>query len=746
MAFCFIYLLIMIIFALAYSIYFVKFISIYMKKQLLFLLAFFFIQSLIAQNIGIGMQGFLNSYGTKSSNLFSEKYSFRDIDGVKYLSTIIRVNDRFDESYLVKNNCKIGSRIANILTVYIPLDRVVDVLKTKGLEEIETSRKVSGPLLDRAVSDVSADLVWQGFELPSPYSGKDVIIGITDWGFDYTHPMFYDTLLNNYRIIAAWDQFRNQGPSPSGSFYGTVFEGKQALLEAQSDTLNIYKIGYHGTHVAGITSGAGATTNYRGLAYGSELLFTTFLIDEAGVLDAYSWMRGIAHNMGKRLVINGSWGLYNIGLMDGTSLLDQAIDSMSINDNIVFVTSGGNNGDSKFHIKADFSSTDTVSSGITFDFQNPAPNYWGQSITLSGDSTDRFSSRIEFYDGSFDLVYQTPWVNTISNDFLADTLLIFGNDSIIYNAHSVSSTPISNRPIQEWAIRLSNSQIGQYFVIISIKSPSGYVHAWNVACLSTGVGNWGLKFEKYRLKDILGDSYYSVGEPAVCSSAISVAAHSSRPRGTFTAGQRANFSSIGPRIDGAIKPEISAPGVSVISSLNSFSNQEDFSSTSLVEFEGRYYPFGPLSGTSMSGPVVTGIVALMLEANPNLSPSKIKEIIKETARQDENTTSNLPNNKWGWGKVSALDAVKRAVELIGLDNEIENNPTLILYPNPMSDELNILSNHRVKTVEIYDIFGRKLISKDKNIDLIDVSNLSNGVYIISISLDDKVLNYKIIKR
>ncbi len=745
MAFCFIYLLIMIIFALVYDIYLVKFKSMYMKKHLLFLLTFFFIQSLIAQNIGIGMKGFLNGQGTKYSSSFSEKYSYRDFDGVKHISTIIKVNDRFDESFLVNKNCKIGSRIGNILTVYIPFDRVMDVLKAKGLEEIETSRKVSGPLLDRAVSDMSADLVWQGFELPSPYSGKDVIIGITDWGFDYTHPMFYDTLLNNYRVIAAWDQFRNQGPSPSGFLYGTVFEGKQALLAAQCDTSNIYKYGYHGTHVAGIAAGGGAGTIYRGVAYGSELLFATFLIDEAGIIDAYSWMRGVALDRGKRLVVNGSWGLYNIGLMDGTSLLDQVIDSMSVNDNIVFVTSGGNNGNAKFHIKADFNSNDTVTTGIGFDYENPADNYWGQSITLSGDSTDRFSSRLEFYVQGFNLAYQTPWVNTYTNDFILDTLIVIGSDTIVYNVNSVASTPISNRPIQEWEVGLSNSQAGQYYVILSIKSPSGYVHAWNVACLSTGVGNWGLPFMNYRSTDIMGNALYSVGEPAVSTTVISVAAHSSQPRGSSSGGQRASFSSIGPRIDGMIKPEISAPGVNVKSSISSFATQ-DFSLDNLVLFEGREYPFSLLSGTSMSGPMVTGVVALMLEANPNLSSSKIKEIIKETARQDYNTTPNLPNNSWGWGKVSALDCVKRSVELIGLGNEIENNSTLILYPNPMEKELNIISNNRLKQVEIYDIFGRKLLEKNKNIDLIDVSSLRRGVYIVVIHLENKTLNYKVIKR
>jgi subtilisin family serine protease len=62
------------------------------------------------------------------------------------------------------------------------------------------------PELDGAVKDIRADLVHKGEGLPQPYTGKNVIIGIVDWGFDYTHPTFYDTTLSHSRIIAAWDQ------------------------------------------------------------------------------------------------------------------------------------------------------------------------------------------------------------------------------------------------------------------------------------------------------------------------------------------------------------------------------------------------------------------------------------------------------------------------------------------------------------------------------------------------------------
>lgn len=208
--------------------------------------------------------------------------------------------------------------------------------------------------------------------------------------------------------------------------------------------------------------------------------------------------------------------------------------------------------------------------------------------------------------------------------------------------------------------------------------------------------------------------------------------------------EQAGFSSIGPRIDGAIRPEIAAPGVAVISSISSYST-ETYPSIQDVFFNDRTYSFSALSGTSMSSPMVSGIVALMLEANPKLTPMKIKEILKETARMDNYTTSTIPNNSWGWGKVSAHNAVKRAVDLIGLD-EVNDDIRFEIYPNPVKDFISFSSSENINLVEIFDLFGRKQISKKGNTKQLDVSSLKKGMYILSINLDSKVLRYKIIKR
>jgi hypothetical protein len=57
---------------------------------------------------------------------------------------------------------------------------------------VELSQK-NQPTLEKALKDTRADSVQLGIGLPEGYTGKDVCIGVTDWGFDYTSPMFYDS-------------------------------------------------------------------------------------------------------------------------------------------------------------------------------------------------------------------------------------------------------------------------------------------------------------------------------------------------------------------------------------------------------------------------------------------------------------------------------------------------------------------------------------------------------------------------
>ena len=114
---------------------------------------------------------------------------------------------------------------------------------------------------------------------------------------------------------------------------------------------------------------------------------------------------------------------------------------------------------------------------------------------------------------------------------------------------------------------------------------------------------------------------------------VGAASHEGTPRrGYDTLG---GFSSRGPTaIDHAVKPDLVAYGVGIESSSDPNSTlywtYADYLLAGTVRTPDR--PYLSLSGTSMATPVVAGTIALMLEANPTLTPNAVKAILQYTAR------------------------------------------------------------------------------------------------------------------
>ena len=80
----------------------------------------------------------------------------------------------------------------------------LDVLEALPLAQWHLAA-MAAPDLEKARYGTRVDSVQAGLGLPQAYMGEGVLIGVLDWGFDYTHPMFYDSLLNASRVRAVWD-------------------------------------------------------------------------------------------------------------------------------------------------------------------------------------------------------------------------------------------------------------------------------------------------------------------------------------------------------------------------------------------------------------------------------------------------------------------------------------------------------------------------------------------------------------
>jgi serine protease AprX len=150
----------------------------------------------------------------------------------------------------------------------------------------------------------------------------------------------------------------------------------------------------------------------------------------------------------------------------------------------------------------------------------------------------------------------------------------------------------------------------------------------------------------------------TIGSPAAAESVMTVGAvgeWSADPNdptaaGWFTGGIfPAPFSSRGPTKDGRIKPDIMAPGVSIGSAL------ADYTGIYALLYGCNNDCYTAMSGTSMASPFMAGVAALMLQADPSLTPADLAQIVYGTA-QDRSAAAGKDNDT-GHGLLDAYAAL-----------------------------------------------------------------------------------------
>nr|MBS0036939.1 S8 family peptidase [Saprospiraceae bacterium] len=634
---------------------------------------------------------------------------------------------------LQKLGVKNDSRLNDLWTLRVPVRNLEKLVVEPGIRYLEIADPVD-PALGRSTIDSRTDSVNRGLGLSAPYNGEGVIIAVIDWGFDYTHPNFYDSTLTDLRLTRAWDQNKLSGPPPNGYSFGTEYVGKEELLAARQDTLYVFGPMSHGTHVAGIAGGSGAGTPHKGAAPEAELIFISLRRDAPSLIDAFTYITDYAASVEKPYVVNMSFGSH-LGPHDGSSLKNYGIDMLH-GPGRVFVGSAGNNGNSPFHLDIDFAQhpDDTVFTEVGFgNFQDQ----FGQTLSMWGSALSSFGAGLLLVDQANSIVYESPLILSESGSYFNEVMDVDGNELHIIS-EAVAQFYLNDKP----NVRIEVRNTTPYRVILKVFSQDSHLHIWNNVRMNSRYTNWGQPLSDTYPGALAGDIFYGLGEPAgVGKNVITVGSYQRVAYNIFgnpSGGQQSNFTSSGPTVDGRVKPDISSTGQGVISSVNSFDpTQSGFLAS--VEHEGKEYGFRGFSGTSMSGPMVAGIVALMLEAHPTLSATQAKQIIIETARLDEHTGEIGPEGhlRWGYGKANALAAVLAVQALTDVTDRVVDNDLLKVYPNPVSGELFVEASYKDQYIEkltLIDLSGRSVKSLNLPSGTVksqmDLSDVVPGLYLL----------------
>ena len=696
-----------------------------MKRIIFSLLTICILGSAMAQSAKCGID-------TKA--LMREELS----SGATTLDFLAKMAPGYNRDILEKAGIAIGAEAGQIVTLRVPVESLPLLESNREVLQYSISHRIAQPTMNRTRTDTRTNKVeaGNGVSNGTGYDGTGVYIGITDWGFDYTHPN-YNYGAGNRRIARAWDHFRLAGPAPEGFTRGTEIVGYQNLRSARSDTSNIYGYGTHGTHVAGICAGKGAGTEhkFRGQAPGARLLLCTFGLGEAEWMEGVQWMKNVAEDSSRRLVVNSSWGMYSFSCLDGMSLLSQAINNWA-DEGVVFVTSAGNNGDPAFHISRDFAADpDTLKTVATY--YTYAEDAIGQCLIMWGEVGHDFSAAasMKANDGT---VWSSGFFNTANGDTILYDTLHCDSVDVPYRILMERVNPFDHRPHIQIDMHHGQGMQMQLF----IAATSGTVHAWNVADKTNHAGNEGASFIVGDNPGFVGgDTRYGIGEPACAAKNISVAAHSadnwSHDSTVCYPGALTYFSSYGPLINGVQKPEISAPGYLVNSSISQWTDSR-YNASASENISFRQYIWSSMSGTSMSSPAATGVIALMLQANPALSVDEIREIITSTARNDSQTGPLVENDsadvRWGWGKIDALNAVNEALRRVDIQQAEALRIPLQVYPNPATSSVTIHTGcGERQLLQVYSVSGQCMLETPiLTQTTLDTSLWPRGIYVVRV--------------
>ena len=665
-----------------------------------------------------------------------------------------------NEQVLEDYGCKIYAQLGDICIATIPLTSITDMSQHPAILRIEAS-----PSADITLDSVAKVVnVLPAYEAKShmPFTGKGVVVGLMDVGFDLTHPTFYnDQTLSTYRIKRFWDQLSpsiDDNSLPVGREYVTQEEILAKSYATDGLTQN------HGSHTAGTAAGSGYDSPFRGVAYESDICLVanaitadTIYIDPkdyekyTSATDAlgFKYIFDYAESRNMPCVVSFSEG-YTPYLDEDDQLYSEFLDNL-IGPGKILIASAGN--------VSMYSTYMEKKKGI-----EEAGAFLGVSdknalyrVLSDGAPTLHFIRYAEDNTITHEkkLSLNIPWEDEKP---LEDTLLIY-NDTCAISIQRYT-TSLTNGKTMYLLTMMANRKIydiGRIAMVIE-----------GADCLTEVYGSSSCQLKNYDT-----DSHWNAAQiarnilaPGCLGAPICVGSTTYRFKYTNAAGQEvgqsfgdkvgewATFSSVGPSMNGLMKPEVVAPGNNVLASYSSYYMENHPTETSVhVAYStanNRTYPWGSNSGTSMSTPVVAGAVAIWLQANPLLTRNDIIEILQKTCHHPEEGLT-YPNNKYGYGEIdiySGLLEVLKASSIEGLSMHQPQQVMVYAKDGQLHLEFTQPCNSSIN-IGIYALDGHLAVQKSiiatKDKLVLPLPALPHGIYAVQLNGDKNITGSQLIR-
>jgi subtilisin family serine protease len=513
-------------------------------------------------------------------------------------------------------------------------------------------------------------------------NGDGVLVGVADTGLDVTHP---DFLASGGATRVAWILDLSAKPyglypdleskygvlDASGNVtQGAVYQGSDfAALKAAGIALPGDEVG-HGTHVTSIAAGNGGQppntpTPYIGIAPHATILFARITTDDTDSIDNDNLVRGVqflfdrADFMQKPIAVNLSLGS-DFGPHDGTMAWEETLASY-VGPSMpghALVAAAGNSGDitsSPVHESVRVNPGSTMRVPIqTQGSQGGALEVW---IAMRPGAT--ISVGLDGPDGQ--------WISPVADGSE------LGKNTSAYNAGVINGSAASQSPIPTdssgavavvsgtwpagtYTITLEGEGTADLYLegtqdVAIAPGAAGFLApvregTINLPATNPGIIGVGCTINRLQWTSI-DEATESQAEPQLDPAGGQPVLDSSGAvvSRTIAAGEVCWFSSAGPTLLGAPKPEISAPGGLVVGALSSEAlpgTANSIFTTTCPSKNGQaggarclqVDTYDAISqGTSMAAPMVAGAIALLFERDPTLTQDKLVGLLQAGAHE-----------------------------------------------------------------------------------------------------------------